>query len=721
MKNTLILLALCLTFSTSLFAQTPPPPPADEDEVVKITTKLVQVDAVVTDKNGNPVTDLAADDFEVWQDGKPQKITNFSFINTEIPKTISTTTAKKVDKQITFPPRRTNPAGTGRIITFIVDDGNCAASLTGMAATREALEKFITEQMQPADLVAIYRTRGGTSLLQQYTSDKSQLMGVVRKIRWYPAQGSCSSTDGSFFEAARSNSTVKATPDGLKPAQIESPDERQRREAGEDFNRSNQVIGTLGVLRYAVRGLERIGGRKTVFLFSDGIPMRTRDGSLLKTVDYLRDLTDLANRASVVFNVIDVRGVFSTSIIEARDEIQQDQDPNPASRTGSDAVASARQAEVLNSQDGMFFLADETGGGFYQGRNFLDSTVRKALNQEKGYYLLAYEPADEAFRGKRFYNIEIKLKRPELRVSSRAGFFGKTEEETKAKKRTGDSELYDTIAAPLLKTGLNLRLTAFFGNTTEGNFVRSLIHLNGNDLTFADDTNGMKKVVFDVVAVTLNEKNEVIDEFNRTHTFKFEAKAAPFIKQNGLIYTTDVPVKKAGTYNFRVAVRDALSKELGSASQVVEIPDLKKGKLYLSSLSVSQVDANGKFIVPAAVKPEEALSFATSSAVPAVRTFRRGMILAYSYNLYNAEIDKAANQPKVSIQVNLYRDGNLFNEGKPESAQFEAQSDWSRIKDYGYLRLNQNIQAGDYVLQLIVKDLTTNQTASQWIDFEVVN
>lgn len=722
MKNTLILLALCLTSSICLLAQTPTPPQADEDEVVKITTKLVQVDAVVTDKKGNPVTDLTADDFEVWQDGKLQKITNFSFVNTEIPKTISTTTGKKVDKQTTFPPGRTNPAGTGRLITFIVDDGNCAASLVGMMATREALEKFITEQMQPSDLVAIYRTRGGTSLLQQYTSDKTQLMGVARKVRWYPAQGSCSSTDGSFFQAARSNSTVKVTPEGVKSVQIELPADRQRREASEDFNRSNQVIGTLGVLGYVVRGLEHVSGRKTVFLFSDGIPMRTRDGSTLKAVEYLRDLTDLANRASVVFNVIDVRGVFNSSMIEARDEIQQDQDPDPANPTGSDAIASARQAEVRNSQDGMFFLADETGGRFYQGSNFLDSTVRKALNQEKGYYLLAYEPADEAFKGKKFYNIEIKLKRPDLSVNSRAGFFGRTEERTKAKKRTGDSELYEAIVAPLPRAGLNLRLSAFFvSDAAQGNVVRALVYLDGAEIAFVNEPNGMKKAVFDVIAVTLNEKNEVVDEFNRTHTFKVEAAAIPFIKQNGLIYTTDVPVKKAGNYTFRLAARDAASKLLGSASQVIQVPELKKNKIFMSGLTVSGIDASGKFAAPSAVKPENALSLTNSTAVPAIRRFQPNTILAYAYTLYNAQIDKATNQPKLTVQVNLYRDGEIVLEGKPQTPELEKSFDLTRINDYGYMQLNAAIEKGDYALQVIVKDLLTNETTSQWIDFEVGN
>lgn len=694
---------------------TPPNTQEAEQDVVRITTDLVQIDAVVTDKDGNQVMNLTADDFELLQDGKPRKISSFSYVNTAAPNQKPKTQTGKTS--IPSPPIRVRPENAGRIITFIVDDGNCAASQIGMLASKNALEKFVNEQMQPNDLVAVYQTRAGSSVFQQYTSDKSQLLRGIQKIRWYPPTGTCAFSDGSFYDEARSNTFQKSTPEGVKTVTIESPEERRRRESSEDFNRNIQVVGTIGVLRYVVRGLERIGGRKVVFLLSDGMPFRSRDGKSFNAADILRDLTDTANRSSVVFNTIDVRGLFSTSMIEARDEVFHEINPNE-----SDKIIGERTLNVRNSREGLSFLADETGGKFYQGQNFLDVPVRQALSLEKGYYLLAYEPDDETFKGKKFHNIEIKVKRPDLRVLSRAGFLGKTESETRTKPRTGDGELYEAIVAPLPKPGLDLGLTAFFVNTpAEGNFVRSLLHLNGRDITFVNEPDGKIKAVFDVVAVTLNEKNEVVDEFNRTHTFRIEGVALPLIKQNGLIYATDVPVKKSGTYNFRMAVRDALGKRLGSAGQVIQVPDLKKSNLFISGLTVSAVDTNGKFVTPSSVKPENALSLTASTAIPAIRQFRRNTILAYAYTLYNAQIDKATGQPKLSVQVNWYRDGKILSEGKPQISELEKQSDLTRISDYGYLRLNPNVQVGDYALQIIVKDLISNQTTAQWIDFQVID
>lgn len=694
--------------------QTPTAAASPEAEVVKITTKLVQFDFLVVDKDGAQVQGLKAEDFEVLQDGKPQKITNFSYINT------ATGQIFKLDKKSSAPPPpKVTSANAGRILTFIVDDGNCAVSNIGIRASREGIEKFIKEQMQSTDMVAIYQTRSGSSMFQQYTNNKEQLLKAARKIQWYPPTGSCSSSDGSFYAAARSNTYIKQSALGTTTNTAESESDRQTREHFEDAVRNNQIVGTLGVIRYVVQGLQRVSGRKVVFLLSDGMPFRDRSGDRLSAADVLRDLTDLSNRSSVIFNTIDSRGLFDETMIEARDEVYAQDNV-----LATDNIRNDRIRDVRESRAGLRYLADETGGTFYEGQNFLDKPIGQALKRETGYYLVGYEPTEETFKGKKFNKIEIKTNQPGLKIVSRSGFLGFTDEPAKPKQhKSADSELYEAIVAPLPRAGLNVHLTAYFVNSPEsGSVVRSLVHLDGSEITFVDEKDGLKKAVFDVVAVTMDEKNKVVDEFTRTHTYKVDSAAIPTIIKNGLIYSTDVPIKKAGTYNFRVAVRDSTSKQLGSSSQIVEIPDLKKTKLFISALTVAQVDANGKFAIPTAVSPENALTLTISSAVPAIRRFKRGAILGYAYTIYNAQIDPASGEPRLSIQTKLYHDGQIVLEGTPQMAQLEKQADWVRIKDYSYLRLTPQIAPGDYALQIIVKDTLSNgksATTSQWVDFEI--
>ena len=616
----LVLFILCLSVFGQQQTPTPVASPEQENEVVKITTKLVQFDLIVVDKDGKQVRDLTTADFEVLEDGKPQKITNLSYVNTEARQAATQVISK--DKNVPAPPPvKVTAANAGRIITFIVDDGNCYASNIGMRASREGVQKFVREQMQPTDMVAIYQTRSGTSTFQQYTNDKARLLKIAGKIQWRPSIGSCSSNDGSFFAAARSNTIIKQSTNGPSTQTIESDSERKIREHLEDTAANNQVVGTLGVIRYVVQGLARVPGRKVVFLLSDGIPLRDRAGGLLSAVDALRDLTDLSNRASIVFNVMDVRGVFDEGMIEARDEVYAQDDILATTN-----IRNERFNVVVNSRDGMDFLARETGGKFTHDSNFLDGPIKRDLAVETGYYLIAYEPSDETFKGKKFNKIQIKVNQPGLKAVSRAGFFGTVNETSKPKRKSESSDLYEAIAAPLPQAGLNVQLTAYFVNSPEGgNVVRTLFHLDGKEITFLDDK-GMKKAALDVVAVTLDEKNRVVDEFTRGHTFRADPAAMPIINQNGLIYSTDVAVKKPGTYNFRVAVKDIETKQIGSSSLMVEIPDLKKSRIFVSGLTVSQVDDAGKFAVPESVKPDNAISLTASESVPAIRRFRRGSI-----------------------------------------------------------------------------------------------
>jgi len=728
MNKLISLLTLCsLMFSllVPVLAQQPEQPAPDD--VVRISTNLVQVDALVTDKDGNPIKDLRAGDFEVLQDGKPQKVVSVTYVDTE--PLAQPETPKKTDKSLPVaPPARMRSQNLGRVLTFVVDDGNCTSSRIGMIAAREALEKFIKEQMRPDDLVAIYQTKSGSSALQQFTSDKAQLLRVAEKIRWSLPRGTCSNdVNGDFFDAAR----VTSAPGMETTAERE---ERANRTRLDNRIRNNQVVGLLGVLRYITRGLQKVPGRKTVFLLSDGIPMFDLDPEQKGTVasptitmkpndagGAIRDLVDLANRSLVVFNTIDVRGVLVGAAITAEDSFEN----FGKSETGlfvTSATVANRDATIRNSQSGMSYLAHETGGRFYRNTNDLAVPVRRALNLEKGYYLIGYQPDGDTFKSKNFRAIEIKVKRPELTVRARSGFFGITDESLRSKKRTGDSELYEAIAAPLPKSGLSMQLTAFFGDTaSDGSFVRALLHLDGQQISFVDDLNQMKKAVFDVVAVTLNEKNEVVSDFNRTYTIRIPAANLADVKQNGLIYTADVPVKKPGAYNFRVAIRDVDSKQLGSAGQQVEVPDLKNGDMRLSGLTIGEVELkDGKPRVSLADKAENGFAVVATVANPAIRHFRPGATLGNSYKIYNARLDKTTQQPKLTVQVRIYRDGKVVEEGVPQPTQLKPQADLSRIIDYGFLRLPTGAPTGDYAVQIILKDLQSNAIASQWIDFEVV-
>ena len=181
-----VTLALLLSFCTLLPALAQTPRTDDKDDVVKITTNLVQVDAVVV-KQGKPVTDLTADDFEIYEDGHKQAITSFAYISnvsrSNVPSKAEA--APKRDKVTADAPPPSEPVQRDvarRTIAVVVDDLGISAE--SMTQIKNRLRKFIAEELQPNDLVAVIRTGSDVGALQQFTNDKRVLNRAVNQLRW---------------------------------------------------------------------------------------------------------------------------------------------------------------------------------------------------------------------------------------------------------------------------------------------------------------------------------------------------------------------------------------------------------------------------------------------------------------------------------------------------------------------------------------------------------
>src|SRR6476469_7899359 len=198
---------------------------SNDDDVVRITTNLVQLDAVVTDKNGNLVKDLRADEVQIFEDGRQQKITNFSLVNVESP-TPATAVAPKDKSAPPLPATRLHPEDVRRTIALVVDD--LGLSFESTYYTRRALKKFVVEQMQPGDLVAIIRTSGGIGALQQFTADKRQLYAAIERLKW--------------FVNGRSSVGAFAPMEGKLPGEDRLKEADAKQVANEDLNQFREDV-----------------------------------------------------------------------------------------------------------------------------------------------------------------------------------------------------------------------------------------------------------------------------------------------------------------------------------------------------------------------------------------------------------------------------------------------------------------------------------------------
>ncbi|MDT7808631.1 MAG: hypothetical protein QOJ70_2444 [Acidobacteriota bacterium] len=726
----------------------PSPSPSNEadEDVVRITSNLVQFDAVVTDKQGRLVTDLRPEDFEVFIDGKRQEITNFSLVSNETA-TVTERPAARGDKTATLlpppPPVPLRASQVRRTIALVADD--LGTSFEDLIFVRRALKKFVDEQMQPGDLVAIMRTSAGVGALQQFTTDKQLLYRAIEHVRWNP-QGRAGISAFAAIEQdpLRQASAVGGNTSG-QPGSDSSggdssgSDARDSAADLEEFREGLFTVGTLGALNFIVRGMRELPGRKSVVVFSDGFsirqdPKNSNDTKNTERIfENLRRLTDLANRASVVIYTMDARGLPALSLTAA--------DQITPSRGGpvSDALNDRRDA-YFNNQEGLAYLAQQTGGLFIRNTNDLGSGVRRVLEDQKGYYLIGFRPGEGVFdslKGRtRFNKLEVKVKREGLRLRTRAGFYNYTEEQLKpTTPRTRSEQILAAITSPLTSGELSLRLTSLFNSPSEKNgVVDSLLHIDMSQFKFTDEADGWKKAVVDVVAIVFGENGQVIDEINRTETVRARDDMLRRILSSGLVYVMKVPVKRPGAYQLRVAVRDAVTEKLGSASQFIEVPDLKKDRLALSGIFMTEPAESAAPQAPAAAPSATTTREGSSDATAAsggvnplrdatVRRFRAGSQVDFLYDIYNARVDRATSRPQLQTQALVFRDGRPVFTGSVQSYDPGGQTDMSHLQAGARLGLGAGFAPGEYVLQVVVTDALAKgktRTATQWIDFEVV-
>jgi len=690
-------------FAVGQTRQSAPQDTAPQDTVVRIVVNLVQVDAVVTDARDRPVTDLRAEDFEIYQDGRKQKITNFAYVTAPpaAPAAPAARPARGAERSAAPAPTvRLRREDIRRTVALVVDD--LGLSFESTAHVQDSLKKFVDEQMQPGDLVGIIRTGAGMGALQQFTGDRRQLHAAIDRIRWNPlGRGGV----GAFapISSAGGDDTAAAADERLN-----------------EFRADLFSVGTLGAINFVVRALAELPGRKSLILMSDGFKIFNRERDNRRVLDALEHLTDLANRASVVIYTLDARGL-QTLGLTAEDSGRGFSPQQVQERLEQ------RRTDYFESQDGLSHLAHETGGLFLHDSNDLNDSIRRVLADQSGYYLLGYVPDSSTFktdaRGTRFHKIAVKVTRPGLHVRSRTGFFGVSDPESRPVPRTRAEQMVAALQSPFGATGIRVRLTSLFGSDLKvGPMVRSLLHIDANDLTFTEEPDGWRKTVVDVLALTYADSGRVVDSINRTFTIRVRGEDFEEMRRGGLICTLNVPAQKSGAYQLRAVLRDAGSERVGSASQFIEVPDLAKGRLALSGVVLrgkERADSGD----PAAAGAEGRLEERDPQANPAVRRFHRGMALYYLLMIFNARVDGTAHEPRIETQLRLFRDGRLVYTGKNYPFKIRPGEDLKRLVAAGQVSLGGRIEPGEYVLQIVVTDTLARdryRTATQWVDFEIV-
>jgi VWFA-related protein len=711
MKRTLPILTAVVGFACVALGQTPSPAPTPLDDVVKISTNLIQIDVTVTDKKGKPVTDLKEDEVAIYENGVRQSVTNFSFVSAAPrPEAIP-----RPSPDAAAPPTAVStlrPEQIRRTIALVVDD--LSLSFNSAYQTRRALKKFVDEQMHEGDLVAILRTGAGVGALQQFTSDKRILYAAIERVKWN-ALGS-----GGVGVFAPIGSSAGRDPDDTDNGSGERAATDIERDVN-DFRTTTFATGTLGALAYIIRGMSQLPGRKSVMLFSDGFRLSNIDAEGFETasdvLNSIRRLAEAANRASVVLYTLDPRGLVVTGMTAA-------DNTSGLSMEEVQSELSSRASTLRDTQDSLRFIAEQTGGIAFINNNDLVGGVRRVLD-DQSYYLVGYDPGEGTFDAakRKFNKLEVRVNRPGVIVRYRSGFFNVADNEqprtVQPSKRPPIAQLQAALTSPFGVSDISVRLNALFGNEAEGSFVRSLLHVNARDLKFTDEKNSEKKAVIEVLAMCFGDNGQIVEQLAKGYTLTLDAENYKAVMADGFVYHFTFPINKPGAYQYRVAVRDAQGGGLGSASQFIEVPNLKKDRAVISSIILESLSpTEWAELLDSDEKPRVSDAMSDTAA----RRIRRNTVLRYGFEVYSAKLN-SEKRPALSYRVRIFRDNKLILDGKETAIDSSGQSDPQRMKAAGALAIGQSMVPGDYVLQLIVKDRyrhANSQPIPQFVQFEVV-
>jgi VWFA-related protein len=665
----------------------------------RVSVDAVRIDAVVTDGNGRIVRDLTADEFEVLQNGRRQKVTFAQFVPVAANPGADQEAVARSDARVrpesspvVSPVTRSS---IQRTLAIVIDD--LGLSVESLISAKRALHTFIDRDLLPTDLAGILRTGGSASSVYPFTTDRRVLHDAVDALRW----NGFSRSGVEAFDAINQWTTFDDRT-GLSDV--------NDFKALDQFRRSTTAAGTLGALNLAIQGARDLPGRKALLFVSEGFQMFDADDTRVR--EALDRAVDQAARAGVVIYSLDARGLQSGGL-QAADNLKRPTSGQTMEQTVREKAAD-RGGFNRDTQEGLAYLAEQTGGFAVLNTNDLARGLGRISADVRDYYVIGYLPEAGTFVGPgkkpSYQKISVKVRRPGVRVRTRKEFLGVSDSEDQVSPPTPAQTLVRAAISPFTSSDIALQITALPGYVRDaGLFVRTLLHIDARALTFADGDSGRKSASADVLGMVFDrDGTEVAHLSTGFEVALTDGRMTDEALREGLAYMLRVPIPAAGAYQLRFAVRDRASGRLGNAGEFVQIPDIRRGVFALSGIVLRSADADASGDGPAAeitaISPSQALA-----------TFRAGAELSYSYEIYNAAKQV---RPTTTIWRGTQSVATLPGRTLAVPAGREG-----RFAVSGRLKLGESLPPGTYALHVSAvtapADGKAIRTAVQRVSFEL--
>ena len=667
----------------------------------------------VTDKDGRNVPGLTARDFVLLEDGKPQALSHFAVGGRAAVEAAAAQAAPQPAPQASQPaPAPPPPAATrGRYMVLVVDDLHTAQQ--NLPQAQKAMRRFVRNQISADDQVALITTSGSGGVSQNFTSDPDDLVRAIVRVRSrydpienlgrpYLTEYQAELIDRGDAQALRvATEELHVVDDNYSEDLLKMQAYNQaRRIVVESRQRSTRA---LTVVDGVVRGLAPLDGRKVVVLVSDGFLVGL--GALESNAFDIRRITDAATRAGVVLYSLDTRGL----VAEPPGGDAAFRGPAVLTAPGSRQTIQSQSIEAM--RQGMNALAADTGGFLIKNSNDLDEGFGRILRDNQAYYLLAYEPSNSARDG-RFRKIQVRLRgHPELKVRTRSGYFAPEERQAAEPQLDPEArrerEIGQALGSLFPLPDLPLELAAdFIAAPPQGTQAVLKVHVDLKNVPF-ERKDDRYRADLEIVGAVYDEDGKLVgDVAGEKAQLNLTAENYVGTITEGLNLLRSVPLAP-GQYQVRLAAREASRSLLGSASRWVEIPDLDKQPLTLSSVFLlADMPAKPRPDAKPGDAPERALA-----DVQVGKVYRPGQGLHYVVQLYTPATARVG---AVTLQAEVWHGAKLIGvTPKHELEDAPGGRKWSE-------RISLDAFApGDYELRVRVTEPGTGAKAERRVGFRI--
>jgi len=592
MRRFVVDIGMLLLFAGALVAGQQPSPPKDPGLVLRVTTRMVLVDAIVLDKQGHPVKGLKSDDFALTEDGVHQSIASFSEHNSE--------RANAALPPVLPPHVTTNrPAVTqanaenGTVAALLLDGLNTPAQ--NQIYVKQQMLEFLARQYDPNTKLAVIALTNKLTVLQDFTQDPLLLRAALsRYLAQTPAlarSGGQMETPSASVPAATVNLPAQARggptgsgPDPGLPATLAAGGssasifediaymmDRFERES-ENFSRDTRISATLSALEQIARFMSGQNGRKVLLWFSTGFPFSVVGDSPSAMEaernygDQIRRTINLLNDAHVATYTIDAGGLVPESL---GDPSLSGRDSEGKVHLGIDAnrALSSEAFQRFSTHDALESIARDTGGRYFGNRNDLDQAIQSALTESSSYYMVGYYPSQKKWDGK-FRNIKLQVDRPGTQLRYRRGYFAVNPSDWR--KDNGERILAGALSANSLpSTEVTFMARALPPQPDSDTVVEFAV--DPSTLSFQTEAGNLhySMLQFEVQAFTPEGKRVKAE----VQTAEASLPEPTYQRVSKQVLPMNVPIRLApGKYILRLGVRDNLTGLFGTADLALEVP-----------------------------------------------------------------------------------------------------------------------------------------------------